>query len=305
MPDLRLNYSAEEIDRRFLKYTSRRVGRIILENRMLRWSTPGTLNDPYDMQFDLHIEVDREAVKRLTLEKLWDAHYGPHPAPVGNPLGVVIRAFRGRFPQLTREEFDRQYGEAIEEGLARMERALPTFQREVRSQIARSKILCLTEIADSAPMWAYYAEQHQGLVLRFKSVPELDSPWVTARPIQYHADMPRLLDADFLADLSSGRATLEPTTILDRLIYTKSIEWAHEREWRIFSGDGRDVDALYEDLPFHQQELEAVIFGCRIPAQDRAAFLRLIREHYPQALMFEVERAARNFQLNIVPLVHE
>jgi len=186
-----------------------------------------------------------------------------------------------------------------------MERALPTFQREVRSQISRSKILCLSEIADSSPMWAYYAEQHQGLVLRFRSVPELDSPWVTARPIQYHADMPRLLDAGFLADLASGRATLDPTTILNRLIYTKSIEWAHEREWRIFSGDGRDANALYEDIPFHQLELEAVIFGCRMPVQDRAAFSRLIREEYPHAQILHAQRAERDFQLHIVPAARE
>jgi hypothetical protein len=305
MPDLRLNYSAEEIDRRLVKYTSRRVGRIILENRTLRWSTPGTLNDPYDMQFDLHIEADREAVKRLALEKLWDAHYGLQPAPVGNPLGLLIRAFRGIFPQLTREEFDGQYGDAIDEGRARMERALPTFQQEVRSQISRSKILCLSELADSAPMWAYYAEQHQGLVLRFKSVPELDSPWVTARPIQYHANMPRLLDADFLADLSSGRATLEPMTILNRLIYTKSIEWAHEREWHIFSGEGRNANAPFEDIPFHELELEEVVLGCRMPAQDRAAFSRLIEERYPQAQVSQVRRSERDFRLNIVPFALE
>jgi hypothetical protein len=257
------------------------------------------------MQFDLHIEADREEVRRLALDKLWEAHYGPHPAPIGNALGLLIRAFRGIFPQLTREEFDRQYGDAIDEGRARMERALPTFQREVRAHISRSKILCLSEIADSAPMWAYYAEQHQGLVLRFKSIPELDSPWVTARPIQYHADMPRLLDADFLADLSSGRVTLEPATILDRLIYTKSIEWAHEREWRIFSGDGRDANAPHEDIPFHQLELEGVIFGCRMSAQDRADLSRLIEQRYPQTEILEVERDARNFRLAIVPVARE
>jgi Protein of unknown function (DUF2971) len=153
-------------------------------------------------------------------------------------------------------------------------------------------------------MWAYYAEQHQGLVLRFNSVPELDSPWVTARPIVYHADMPRLLDANFLADLWSGRATLEPRT-LDRLVYTKSIEWAHEREWRIYSGDGRDANAQYEDIAFHQRELEAVIFGCRMPTEDRNAFSELIGESYPGAEILQVQRDERDFRLNIVPLGRE
>ncbi len=117
MPDLRLNYSREEIERRFFKYASREAGRIILESGTLRWSTPGTLNDPYDMQFDLHVEVDRDEVKRLALEKLWDAHYGAEEPPIGNLMGLLIRASRNSFQQLTREEFEQEYGEAIEEGL--------------------------------------------------------------------------------------------------------------------------------------------------------------------------------------------
>jgi hypothetical protein len=302
MPDLRQNYSPEEIARCFFKYVSRHVGRTILENRTLRWSTPGTLNDPYDAQFDLHIEVDREEVRRKALQKLWDAHYGPEPAPVGNALGVLIRLFRGRFPRLTREEFNREFGEAIDQGLARMEQALPTFQREIRAEISRSKILCLTEAPGSIPMWSYYAEQHQGLLLKFRSIAELDSPWVTARPIRYHADMPRLLDADFLADLTSGRARLEPSTISDRLIYTKSVEWAHEREWRIYSGTGRNAEALYEDLPFHPLELEAVIFGCRMPNEDRIGFSNLTRQRYPHAELYQMTQSARNFQLELAPI---
>lgn len=139
-------------DRRFFfKYMSRATGRIVLENRTLRWSTPGTLNDPYDMQFDLHIEIDREVVKTIALQKLWDAFYGDQPAPVGNVLGAVIRSVRGVFPQLTREEFNREYSEAIDEGFSRMERALPVAQEEIRSMIANDKILGVYPIETSKP----------------------------------------------------------------------------------------------------------------------------------------------------------
>jgi len=251
MADLRLNYSPEDIERRFYKYASQNAGRLILETGTLRWSTPGTLNDPYDMQFDLHVEVDRVEVKRLALDKLWDAHYGAKEPPIGNLMGLLIRASRASFPQLTREEFEQEYGEAIEEGLTRFERALPRFHKEIRDEIACTKILCLSEIAENPAMWAYYAEQHQGVVLKFRSVAELDSPWVAARPVRYHDDMPRLLDADFLADLAAGRVALEAWTILDRLVYTKSSAWAHEREWRIYTGDGRTREAAFEDAPFH------------------------------------------------------
>ena len=282
---------------------SRETAKAVLQNCTLRWSTPGTLNDPYDMQFDLHIDVDREAVKAAALQKSWDAHYGDAPVPVGNKLGEMIQALRGIFPKLTREEFDEEFGEAIDEGLARMERNLPEMQAAFRAQMETSKILCLTEKFDSPLMWTHYAERHQGIVMRFRSVPELDSPWVTARPVQYLTDMPRLMNDDFLADLLSGRVSLDPAAIMDRMIYTKALEWQYEHEWRIYSGSGRNPKAPFEDIPFHALEFDAMIVGFRMPSEDRATFSELCKQRYPHAERLQIEKSEKQFQLNIAPLV--
>jgi hypothetical protein len=81
----------------FFKYVNRTTGKIVLENRTLRWSTPGTLNDPYDMQFDLHMEVDHEVVKALVLQKLWDGFYGGQIVPADNRLGAIIKWYETHF----------------------------------------------------------------------------------------------------------------------------------------------------------------------------------------------------------------
>lgn len=303
MPDADFERPARRTNdhRFFFKYMSRGTGKIVLENRTLRWSTPGTLNDPYDIQFDLHVDIDRDAVKAAALNKIWDAYYGDQPVLV-NLLGAVICSARGMFPRLTREEFDREFGEAIVEGFERIERTLPGLQEQIRLLMADSKILCLTESPDNIPMWAYYAEQQQGVVLRFRSVPGLDSPWGAARPIEYLADMPRLLDDDFLADMLSGRVSMDTESIIDRLVYTKSAEWAHEREWRIFSGAGRDPKTPHEDIQFDPLELDAVIVGCRTPEEDRADFSNLTRRLYPHAQILRAERAERQFRVEVKPL---
>jgi hypothetical protein len=67
---------AAPVNEPLYKYMSRQVGRTVLQNRTLRWSTPRTLNDPRDMQIDLRIDVDYAAMKPLVLQKLWDGHYG-------------------------------------------------------------------------------------------------------------------------------------------------------------------------------------------------------------------------------------
>lgn len=283
----------------FYKYMSRSTGKIVLENGTLRWSTPATLNDPYDMQFDLHMEVDHETVKALALQKLWDAFYGEKPVQVGNALGVTIQFLKGKMPRLKREEFNQEYGEAIDEGFARLESALPGGQEEIRLLMAKSKVLCLSEAPDNPIMWAHYAEQHHGLVLRFRSIPEFDSPWCVARPVEYLEQMPRLLDNDFLAEMASGQVSFNAKELMNRLIYTKSVEWAYEREWRISIGAGRGPNAPYEDITFHNQELDAVILGCVMLEEDRKVFVELTKSLYPHASILEAKKSDRKFQFDI------
>lgn len=286
----------------FFKYITSDVGRVVMNNRTLRWSTPGTLNDPFDMQFDLRVNFDRASVRSAALQKLRARHYGAEALPAGNRIGDVINALRGAFPRFTEEEFDRKFGPGIDEALSRMELGLPELQREARRLIPNSKILCLSEVADNVIMWTHYAERHRGIVLRFRMADGLDSPWRTARPVQYVAEIPNLLDDEFLADLLSGGVKLRPKLIMDRLIYTKSVEWAYEREWRIYSGSGRNPNAQHEDIRFHPLELDAAILGCRMPVEERNQCSHLIGRLYPHAEVMEAARADNEFRLNVRPL---
>ncbi len=289
-------------ERRYFKYVTRATGRIVLENGTLRWSTPGTLNDPYDNQFDLHVEFDRGALRQAILDRQWEAYGGDQPVPVGNILGVALQWLRQAAPGITREQWDREFGPRIDEGIEQGERSVAQMQRELRPIIAQNKLLCLSEVPDSTLMWTHYAGQHQGLVLRFRSVPGLDSPWPAGRAVQYLADMPRLLDTEFLADMMSGRVRMDEQTLISRMVFTKSEEWAYEREWRIWSGAGRSPNAPFEDIPFAADELDAVIFGCRTPLEDRVAFSESVRQRYPHAELLQAVRRNWEFGLDILPL---
>jgi hypothetical protein len=141
------------VPKRLVKYVTREVGRLVLTNRTLRWSTPGTLNDPYDMQFDLQFDIDEKAVKAAALRKLWEACYADQPSPAGNKLGAVIHMLRGKLPQLTPDQFNQQFGDMIDETLEQMERTVPGLQAELRAVLANCKILCLTATPDSMLMW--------------------------------------------------------------------------------------------------------------------------------------------------------
>ena len=283
----------------FYKYMSPSTAEIVLDRCTLRWSTPGTLNDPFDMQFDLHVDADHDALKTAVLQKMWDAHYGEEEAPEGNELGVVINAFRGVFPQLSRPDFDHEFGEAFEEGWERFQRQMPVTQAEVRARMADSKVLCLTTRYDNVTMWSHYADSHRGLVLRMKIPDGIDSALKVARPVRYVDALPKFLDDDSLVNVLSGQAAIDVGETLDRMVYTKSLDWEYEEEWRIYAGGGRDPNAAHEDLSFFPEEVDGAILGCRATDETCARVAALAAAHFPHASLHRMERNALDFGMTM------
>jgi hypothetical protein len=270
----------------FFKFMTRSTAEIVLRNRTLRWSTPAHLNDPHDNQFDFSSHLDRHRAKAETIRKLWENHYENGLVDPTNQFGLLIRTMRGRFPALDREEFYREFSTAIDETFDRAARSIARFNEDVRSYAATNKLLCLTERLDETLMWAYYAEAHSGVAIRFRSAPELDSVWGAADRVEYRDTPPALYDIDTFSDVMSGRASLDEKAILQRMALTKASSWSHEKEWRIFAGSGRDKGAPYEDIPFNRWELDAVILGCRMSDQDRLDIRSLVRRQFPHAHLF-------------------
>jgi hypothetical protein len=84
-------------------------------------------------------------------------------------------------------------------------------------------------------------------------------------------------------------------------VYTKAIDWAYEKEWRVWLGRGMSKEDACEDLPFDPEELEAVYFGCRMTAEDRLDFTALIADRYPHAKIIQAQKAKNEFRLVFGP----
>jgi len=280
---------------------SRATARIVLEQGTLRWSSPTTLNDPYDNKFDLHLDHDHEEVRRLALAKLWDDYSGIEPAPAVNATGILVRVLRERVPGMSRAQLEAHLGPSIEDGLRSGDRTIDQFHRDIRPAMATNKLLCLTTNPINTLMWAYYAEHHQGVVLRFRCVDGGDSPWPAGKAVVYSKQMPRLFDAESLSDLLAGRASIDPMSAMYKIVFTKSIDWAHECEWRIFAGSGRNPNTSYEDIGFGTEELDGVVLGIRMPQGDREAITEIAKRRYPHAKRLENVTRDREFGLDIHP----
>jgi hypothetical protein len=283
----------------FYKYMTYSTANIVLTNQTLRWSTPATLNDPYDIQFDLRINFDRAEVLRATLEKLWKVFTGELQGHPENRMSAVIDRMRPILKGIPKKSFMRKMEVGIRESFAAMDRSIHQTYRHTREQLSTSKILCLTDSPINQLMWAYYADSNKGVVLRFQDEPGADSPYKTAKKMSYMEDIPMLFEPDELSDFLSGLVRFDHAKRIDALTYTKSDAWKHESEWRIFAGDGRNKHAPYEDIKFGLGELTGVVFGCRMPHDQRAAMSLEVNRLYPHAEILQATPAAQSFQLEL------
>jgi len=288
---------ADTADDHFYKYTSASTGRIVLETAKLRWSSPFLFNDPFDNRIDLGIEGDPTFVVARALDKLWSNYNGDEPPHPANRAGLLFQSYGKADKRMSRQQFDSTFGPGIEGSIARGDKRLRELNEKLRLIARQHKMLCLTKAASSVPMWAYYADNHRGMVLRFRTVPELDSPWPAGAAVIYSQSTPSLMNAEEFSDVLSGRSQINHTRALHRRVYTKSIEWSHEREWRVFSGLGRDPDAEFEDLRFDEQELGGVILGCNMPTESRTAIADLVRRKYPHADLLLAVPSLHEFRL--------
>jgi len=280
----------------YFKYLTASSANAVLKNRTLRWATCPTFNDPADMQIDLEVIFDRDEVVRLALDLLWQRCEGKS-SPATTDMARLIDMSRPTWLRMGRDEFGNKIGQGIHQTLDKLPIVTKKFSEELRSKLATIKVICFSERHDCNLMWSHYAESHSGLVLEFRNVDGLDSPYKMAKPIQYSARPPQFATNEELARFISGDDAIN-RGLTDRMIYTKSDEWAYETEWRIQSGDGRKPGDPIEYAGFGDRELHAVYFGCKSSQETKDSLMPVIRKHYPYSEIWQAKREMHTYALS-------
>lgn len=284
----------------FYKYMSADTAKIVLKNGTLRWSAPSLFNDPFDVQFNMPINGEISRIKSLALDRMWMAYTGQIEFDPQSPIAPYLNALARSGVRLTKEEFIINFGSAFDEGFERMQSVLPEVNAEAAILLEDVKLLCLTIRPNNSLMWSHYADSHKGVVLRFRSIPALDSPYGMAKPVNYVEDIPNLIDESQIADIFAGINTIDKTGIMDRAVYTKSSEWSYEEEWRVNTGSGRSPGKMFDDSPFGTNEIDGLIFGVKATQEDRDE-LSKIATTYPNISLFNALKNPTSFTLMIEP----
>jgi Protein of unknown function (DUF2971) len=279
----------------FYKYVDSGTAKIILKNSTLRWSAPSRFNDPFDVQFDLHIEYERSKIVEGALDEMWAIYAQKKEIVVANALGAVLKTLSLKPSIIPRDEFVGHLRLGLEGSLKRLEETLPDLQSTLRKHLSPIQLLCLSQTHANILMWSHYAKNHTGVVLRLSCAGYEDSPLLMAREVQYRTEMPLLFDHSRLLKYLTGQAALNAQTMTSVALLTKANDWAYEQEWRVVY-HGREPVAFSDDK-FEPRQFTAVYFGCRTSEQDRKEISSLASVANPNIEMFNAKKSDREFKL--------
>jgi hypothetical protein len=247
-----------------------RLARIFTENT-LYCSNPTDFNDPWDCRpfFSKAILNDAPSYDRI-------AHW----------FTQVERKHNHTLPEaehLRREHIlrtDRQFLEArIDELTVGMKEAIEKQYR----------VFCLSLHADSALMWAHYAQSHRGICLEFS----VQNPiFCGALPVEYTTGYPEFDLAD-----DGGDASIHA-------LLTKSQDWSYENEFRlIVAAPGYDSPGLHPTtgnfLTLPMGVLRSVTVGCLMASEDRALVRALVKGTAAPVELLIAHRTADRYALEI------
>lgn len=202
----------------------------IIETGSHYFAPPTSFNDPFDCRPNFTLDADEEALRNY-LNGMW-ARQAPHlnEQQRQSEVDAILRD-PSRDPRIP--ENNTLFA--------------ATYNSLVTAQVG---VLCLSEVNDSILMWSHYADCHRGLCLVY----ETSNPFFfNAQPVRYQRERPRV-NPIFQSN----------EEMLENAIFTKSSEWAYEKEWRILH---------YQQGKGERQSppvcLKAIILGVAMSGDDR------------------------------------
>lgn len=282
-----------EVPSNLYKYMSAGTAKLVLESRKLRWSCPSLFNDINELQRMPAFNPSIEASKVEYLKTILDVAYGE--CELSKQLSAES-SFLVSLVQVLKSQGVSK--DVLYDELAAMELNLSSLEDTLRNETERYnngdlRIVCLSEDSNNEVMWAHYGDNHKGCMFEFCHIEELDTPFQMARKVAYTDNVPHLGSAlDFL--LYDERDKLLTKTS-DAIYYSKTANWAYEKEWRVMTRRPNGVKR-YSDFEFYKDELVSVTFAARIADDEQEELINLIKIKYPQCKMYKMQSTKGKFE---------
>jgi hypothetical protein len=165
-----------------------------------------------------------------------------------------------------------------------------TIQAAIHELFRRYSICTFSSRNDHPLMFAHYSDDHKGFCIEIESdvVLAVHREVIRFDEVKYKDPYPSIeLSPDCLIDRELMQEELKP------VFFTKASYWGYEAEWRMIR---RSAPGLLQ-LP--KDSITGIIFGCRMPAEDRYLLLKILGDSPIRRYMAVLRD--KSFALDIVP----
>lgn len=162
-----------------------------------------------------------------------------------------------------------------------------SFIKELNEFMQGHRILCVSKRNDSEKMWDIYAQDHHGILLRILPNSKKDSKYELFREVAYSATRPPLYESvrSFLKGSLFENQEQRLKALMDKIIYTKTLEWKDEEEYRlaipVFDGDD------WNTLPYHPEEISELYLGLKTTEDVRNEIVSMAVAKNPAISIFQ------------------
>jgi hypothetical protein len=167
------------------------------------------------------------------------------------------------------------------------------FIKEINEFMQDYRVLCVTIHKDSERMWSDYAENHKGIALRIEPNVEKDSKFQLFHPVEYREKRPPLYDDTlcFIAGSLFGDQEARRKAILEKIVYSKTLAWQHEGEYRLAIPLRKD-EPPWNTLRYHPEEITELYLGLAMTKDDKEEIVAKVRALNPEIAIFQAGRDA-------------
>lgn len=219
-------------------YQFKKINENVLDNirkRQIWLSSPHKFNDPFDTIIRLGNELD---------EKIFHLCIDFYNDNIANGDRLEYHECLFLFPSVDGEEGDSPFP-SFSESINFVLRGRPEFQipllNKIKGQVGNDSyavisylsvysdigVSCFSTAWYEPVMWAYYADNHQGICIKYEIDETSFDPTLRLIPVSYDDNIP-----DYAFATSD---TALDSSVIEKQIGNKSTPWSYENEYRIVS----------------------------------------------------------------------
>jgi hypothetical protein len=286
------------------KYGSAKSIIKILQNQTIKVTCANQFNDPFDTLMKVRFDFDLSELPAAFNQEIESLIFGePEPVFINDDFTtraiIQLRSIKDTIP---RENLLPLINIITLPQIQALKQLMENEDEDWRQYLLTWRIFCLSEIKNNLLMWAHYADSHKGAVMGFKCVPELDSAFCAAFPVTYSNSKPSLGSLSDWIKQSTGQKALDIDDVYLDMVFTKSIDWAYEKEWR-YPLPAQNLNESFDLRGIDKKEIAEVNIGCRMPTKHKKQILAIIKADYPDVKVYEAIQSDTQFALEFKEII--